>query len=100
LQSGLGLTATLGGASVLNIGGERQARPNLVGDPVLPESERTLGRWFNTDAFAAFNAPPLPSSFHRSVDRAGRKISAQAFTPNSLRYRVSANIKAVRQTYQ
>src|SRR5262252_4468680 len=36
----------------------------------------------------------------RSVDRAGRKISAQAFTTNGLRYRVSANIKAVRQTYQ
>jgi hypothetical protein len=61
-QSGLGLTATLGGASVLNIGGERRARPNLVGDPVLPESERTLARWFNTAAFqAAFN--PAPQAF-------------------------------------
>ena len=28
-------------------------RPNLVGDPTLPESERTIHRWFNTDAFAA-----------------------------------------------
>jgi len=55
LQSGLGLTATLGGATVLNIGGERLARPNLVGDPVLPESQRTLQKWFNTDAFAAFS---------------------------------------------
>ena len=36
LQSGLALTATLGGASVLNLGGERRARPNLVGDPELP----------------------------------------------------------------
>ena len=54
-QSGLALTATLGGSSVLNIGGERRARPNLVGDPVLPESERTLTRYFNTDAFAAFS---------------------------------------------
>jgi hypothetical protein len=61
LQSGLGLTATLGGASVLNIGGERRARPNLVGDPVLPESQRTLNRWFNTDAFAAFS--PAPQAF-------------------------------------
>lgn len=57
LQSGLGLTATLGGSSVLNIGSERQARPNLVGNPVLPESERTLTRWFNTSAFAVFNPP-------------------------------------------
>ena len=61
LQSGLALTATLGGASVLNLGGERRARPNLVGDPELPESERTLNRWFNTDAFAAFS--PAPQAF-------------------------------------
>ena len=37
---------------MLNLGGERRARPNLVGDPELPESERTMARWFNTDAFA------------------------------------------------
>ncbi len=57
LQSGLALTATLAGANVVNLGGERRARPNLVGDPELPESERTLARWFNTDAFAAFTVP-------------------------------------------
>jgi hypothetical protein len=61
LQSGLGLTATLGGSTVLSLGGERRARPNLVGNPVLPESERTLQRWFNTSAFAAFN--PAPQAF-------------------------------------
>ncbi|HJZ69761.1 MAG TPA: TonB-dependent receptor [Blastocatellia bacterium] len=71
LQSGLGLTATLGGASVLNLGGERLARPNLVGNPVLPESERTLGRWFNTNAFAAFNVPPLSPSAQRAFGTAG-----------------------------
>jgi Carboxypeptidase regulatory-like domain/TonB dependent receptor len=57
LQSGLALTATLSGANVVNLGGERRARPNLVGDPELPDSERTLARWFNTDAFAAFTVP-------------------------------------------
>jgi hypothetical protein len=57
LQSGLALTATLSGANVVNLGGERRARPNLVGEPELPESERTLARWFNTDAFAAFTVP-------------------------------------------
>jgi Carboxypeptidase regulatory-like domain/TonB dependent receptor len=61
VQSGLALTATLGGASVLNIGGERRARPNLVGDPELSSSQRTIDRWFNTDAFAAFN--PAPQAF-------------------------------------
>jgi len=61
LQSGLALTATLGGATVLNLGGERRARPNVVGEPELPSSERTLNRWFNTDAFAAFS--PAPQAF-------------------------------------
>jgi hypothetical protein len=61
LQSGLALTATLGGATVLNIGGERRARPNLVGDPELPRGQRTVARWFNTDAFAAFS--PAPQAF-------------------------------------
>ena len=61
LQSGFALTATLGGSTVLNLGGERRARPNLVGDPELPESERTIDRWFNTDAFAVFN--PAPQAF-------------------------------------
>jgi hypothetical protein len=27
-------------------------RPNVIGDPVLPDSQRTQFRWFNTDAFA------------------------------------------------
>jgi hypothetical protein len=61
LQSGLALTATLGGSTVLNLGGERRARPNLVGEPELSSSEQTLNRWFNTDAFAAFS--PSPQAF-------------------------------------
>jgi len=61
LQGGLGLTATLAGSTVLNIGGERRARPNVVGNPILSDSARTLQRWFNTDAFAAFN--PSPQAF-------------------------------------
>jgi hypothetical protein len=28
-------------------------RPNLIGDPALPDSERSVSRWFNTAAFAA-----------------------------------------------
>ena len=28
-------------------------RPNLIGDPTLPDGERSLTRWFNTAAFAA-----------------------------------------------
>jgi hypothetical protein len=32
-------------------------RPNMVGDPTLPADERSVNRWFNTNAFAA--APPF-----------------------------------------
>jgi hypothetical protein len=61
LQTGLALTATVGGSTVLNLGGERRARPNVVGNPVLPASQRTIQRWFNTDAFAFFS--PAPQAF-------------------------------------
>jgi hypothetical protein len=37
-------------AAQTNVGGSD--RPNLIGDPNLPASERTLQRWFNTAAFA------------------------------------------------
>jgi hypothetical protein len=43
-------------------------RPNLVGDPELPSSERTLSRWFNTSAFvnpAAFTFGNSPRSVLR-----------------------------------
>ena len=59
LQSGLPLTATIAASTVANLGGERRVRPNLVGTPMLPESERTVARWFNTDAFVS----PAPQAF-------------------------------------
>ena len=59
LQSGLALTPTINANAVPNLGGERRVRPNLVGNPELPESERTLARWFNTDAFVS----PAPQAF-------------------------------------
>jgi hypothetical protein len=57
-QSGLGLTATTAGSTVLNIGGERTTRPNLVGNPELPVGQRTVERWFDTNAFALYNPAP------------------------------------------
>jgi len=51
VQTGLPLTATLGGPTVLNLGSDRVARPNLVANPELPSSQRSVARWFNTDAF-------------------------------------------------
>ncbi|MDQ3213618.1 MAG: TonB-dependent receptor [Acidobacteriota bacterium] len=35
------------------LGGGDAPRVNVIGDPILPRSERSFGRWFNTDAFAA-----------------------------------------------
>ena len=61
VQSGLPLTAILGGGSVLSLGSDRVVRPNLVGDPELPRSERSVERWFNTDAFAVLS--PAPQAF-------------------------------------
>jgi hypothetical protein len=61
VQTGLPLTATLAGTSVLNIGSDRVARPDLVGNPELPSSQRTVERWFNTDAFTI--PGPTPQAF-------------------------------------
>jgi hypothetical protein len=45
-------------------------RPNLVGNPVLPRSQRTLTKWFNTAAFAE----NLDSSGNIIAGDAGRNI--------------------------
>jgi len=52
------------------------------------------------NASATITAKPGFLHNIRAPYRVGREISAQAFTPNGLNYRVSPNIKAVRQTYQ
>ncbi len=55
----------------INLGG--RFRGDLVGNPNLPESQRTVDRWFNTDAFAA----PVPLEFGNAgraiIDGAGWK---------------------------
>lgn len=52
LQSGIGMTIS---NSVTSLNGGGPSRANLIGDPHLSSSERTLDRWFNT---SAFSAPP------------------------------------------
>jgi len=50
LQSGLPLAVT----QVTNFNafaGFGTQRPNLIGDPELPADQRSVTRWFNTDAF-------------------------------------------------
>ena len=82
LQSGLALTATLGGSTVLNLGGERRARPNLIGDPELPSDQRTIDRWFNTDAFAA-----SVRRRRRSATPASASCAARATPTSTSRWR-------------
>jgi hypothetical protein len=52
LQSGmpLAVTQTTNNNAFAGFGTQR---PDLVGDPTLPGDERSVGRWFNTSAFAA-----------------------------------------------
>lgn len=72
-------------------------RPNLVGDPELPKSERTPQRWFNTAAFQAQpaftvgNSPPtvLHGPSQRRLDLALFKdLKLHASTTLQLRYEV------------
>ena len=78
LQSGLALTATLGGSTVLNLGGERRARPNLIGDPELPSS-------ISARSIDGSTPTPLPCSVRRrrrSATPASASCAARA-TPTS-----------------
>jgi hypothetical protein len=51
LQSGLpvAITQTTNNNAFAGFGTQR---PNQIGDPALPEEERSVSRWFNTSAFA------------------------------------------------
>jgi hypothetical protein len=69
-------------------------RPNLVGDPNLPEDERTTTRWFNTAAFTAApqftlgNASrnPVRGPGYRNVDVAlSRRVPLRGRTTLELR---------------
>jgi hypothetical protein len=72
-------------------------RPNLVGNPTLPADERSVGRWFNTSAFAA--APqfaigtssrnPVRGPSYRNLDLAlMRRVPLRADTALELRAEV------------
>jgi hypothetical protein len=76
-QSGLPLTPDLTGPTVLNLGAERIARPNLVGNPELPSSQRTVDRWFNTAAFVI--PTPVPQAFGNSGVGVVRGPGMQSF---------------------
>lgn len=52
IRSGFAMNVTIASGLVPNLEGERAPRPDLVANPALPESQRTIQRWFNTAAFA------------------------------------------------
>jgi len=64
LRTGFPFTPIVGG-DIPNAG-TRHTRPDIVGEPALDPSDRTIDRWFNTEAFA----PPGPYTF----GNAGRNI--------------------------
>ena len=56
----------------INTGG--RFRGDLVGDPNLPESQRTVDRWFNTDAYAPTAVPgDWPNAGRGLIDAPGWK---------------------------
>ena len=65
MQSGVPIAVTQ--ANSLGYAGFTTHRPNLVGDPTLPEDERTPARWFNTAAFATANQFTIGSASRNPV---------------------------------
>jgi hypothetical protein len=58
-----GLALTVNQAVLLNLGGERRSRPNRVGDGTLPSDQRTVDRWFDTNAFVILQTDPTRPGF-------------------------------------
>jgi hypothetical protein len=71
-QSGLPFTVNINGDRANN--GLLNQRPNLVGDPNLPSSERTVERWFNTDAFVIQPVGTLGTAGRNILDAPGTNI--------------------------
>jgi carboxypeptidase family protein len=80
LQSGVPVTVTQ--ANSLGYAGFTTQRPNLVGDPTLPDDQRTTDRWFNTAAFATASQfqigtasrNPVRGPSYRDVDLAVMRL--------------------------
>jgi len=93
LQSGMPVAVTQ--ATNFNaFAGFGTQRPNIVGDPNLPDDERTTGRWFDAAAFAVApqftlgNASrnPVRGPGYRNVDLAvSRRLRLQRDTTLELR---------------
>jgi len=89
LQTGFPTTVTVGG-DIPNAG-TGSTRGNLNGVGNLPNSERTLERWFNTAAFSRPLAFTFGTSSRTNIDRPGTRafdFSAQKFFAITERWRL------------
>jgi hypothetical protein len=53
-----GLPLTINQSQAVNIGGERRSRPNRLSEGSLPSEQRSVDRWFDTNAFVALDPTP------------------------------------------
>jgi hypothetical protein len=53
-----GLPLTMNQSDAVNLGGERRSRPNRIANGALPDSQRTVDRWFDTSAFVPLTNTP------------------------------------------
>jgi hypothetical protein len=72
LQSGLPFTVNINGDRANN--GLLNQRPNLVGDPNLPDDQRSADRWFNTDAFVIQPIGTLGAAGRNILDAPGTNV--------------------------
>ena len=58
-----GLPLTIVQSQLLNLGGNRNSRPNRIADGNLPDDQRTVSRWFDTNAFVTLQTDPALKGF-------------------------------------
>jgi hypothetical protein len=61
IQQGLGLTVVQ--SQLLNLGGDRQNRPNRIGNGNLPASRQTVDQFFDVNAFKILQTDPTKDGF-------------------------------------
>jgi hypothetical protein len=61
VQSGMALTIVQ--SQLLNLGGNRLSRPNRIADGNLPDGQRTVNQWFDTNAFVTLQTDPTKPGF-------------------------------------
>src|SRR5712691_4095568 len=51
-----GLPLTINQSEAISLGGERRSRPNRIANGTLPDDQRSVDRWFDTNAFVTLRA--------------------------------------------